>query len=334
MYKIACLLLPQELLLGLFRQGKHFLISCYTNNLYQYGSLSYISYNKKQSLSTGNDGNVVAVQYDWTCVFILLPYRVCCSHWALHTTLVSAIYLASVEKRAIRVVVPEKNPILYSARKVQKTPGDVNTIEEKGECEDDLETAEAKNCRGRTMMKEMPSRKFEHHVAIMLNEYNQPIGPDKAIVNQFSSFLGTLARIPSLCHIDCTDWRLLKTKENMWSYAQKKWIIPGEGKKWVLATINGSLQRYKTMIKQKFYKTYDNDKERHLNRPKCIPEEQFKGFIEMVGSKECTEIMVGFHSSAQDDKLTVIYRKYSKEELVGVVLRSLTTNFVEKLTEE
>ncbi|GAB2267737.1 hypothetical protein Dimus_002719 [Dionaea muscipula] len=80
--------------------------------------------------------------------------------------------------------------------------------------------AETKKCRGRTMMKEIHSRKFQHHVAIMLNEYNQPIGPDKKTMNQFSSFLGTLARIPSLCRIDCTDWRLLKTKEKMWSYAQ------------------------------------------------------------------------------------------------------------------
>ncbi|GAB2280833.1 hypothetical protein Dimus_015456 [Dionaea muscipula] len=85
---------------------------------------------------------------------------------------------------------------------------------------------------------------------------------------------------------DCTDRRLSKTKEKMWSYAQKKWIIPDEGKKWVLATINGSWRRHKTLIKKKYYKLYDNDKERLLNRPKGIPEEQFKGFIEMVGSKK------------------------------------------------
>ncbi|KAK8957991.1 hypothetical protein KSP39_PZI000606 [Platanthera zijinensis] len=66
----------------------------------------------------------------------------------------------------------------------------------------------------------------------------------------------------------------------------KKWIIPDDGKKWVLATINGSWRRYKMIIKQKFYKPYDNDKERLLNRPKGILEEQFKGYIEKVGSKQ------------------------------------------------
>ncbi|KAK8944095.1 hypothetical protein KSP39_PZI007802 [Platanthera zijinensis] len=70
------------------------------------------------------------------------------------------------------------------------------------------------------MMKEIHSRKFDHRVTIMLNEYNQPIGPNKAIMNLFSSFLGTLAQIPSLYRIDCKDWRLLKSKEKMWSYAQ------------------------------------------------------------------------------------------------------------------
>ncbi|GAB2285935.1 hypothetical protein Dimus_020366, partial [Dionaea muscipula] len=61
-------------------------------------------------------------------------------------------------------------------------------------------------------------------------------------------------------------------------------------KKWVLATINGSWRRHKTLIKKKYYKPYDNDKERLLNRPKGIPEEQFKGFIEMVGSKKYKKI--------------------------------------------
>ncbi|KAK8930601.1 hypothetical protein KSP39_PZI016822 [Platanthera zijinensis] len=182
-------------------------------------------------------------------------------------------------------LVPEEEELtnLEEDQHEKSLPGIVKGKETNSETE---KAIEEKNCRGRTMMKEIHSRKFEHRVAIMLNEYNQPIGPDKAVVNQFSCFLGTLARIPSLCRIDCADWRLLKTKEKMWSYAQKKWIIPDEGKKWVLATINGSWRRYKTIIKQKFYKPYNNDKERLMNRPKSIPEEQFKGFIEMVGSKQ------------------------------------------------
>ncbi|KAK8940955.1 hypothetical protein KSP39_PZI010628 [Platanthera zijinensis] len=188
-------------------------------------------------------------------------------------------------------LVPEEEELtnLEEDQHEKSLPGIVKGKETNSETE--KAATEEKNCRGRTMMKEIHSRKFEHRVAIMLNEYNQPIGPDKAVVNQFSSFLGTLARIPSLCRIDCANWRLLKTKEKMWSYAQKKWIIPDEGKKWVLATINGSWRRYKTIIKQKFYKPYNNDKERLLNRPKSIPEEQFKGFIEMVGSKQYKDEM-------------------------------------------
>ncbi|KAH0448994.1 hypothetical protein IEQ34_022794 [Dendrobium chrysotoxum] len=43
---------------------------------------------------------------------------------------------------------------------------------------------------------------------------------------------------------------------------------------------------------------------------------------------ECAKLMIGYHSSATDSKLTVVYRKYSKEELGGVALRSPATKSV------
>ncbi|KAG0502876.1 hypothetical protein HPP92_002948 [Vanilla planifolia] len=42
---------------------------------------------------------------------------------------------------------------------------------------------------------------------------------------------------------------------------------------------------------------------------------------------ECAKHMVDFHSSAPDSKLTVVYRKYSKEELGGVALQPPATKF-------
>ncbi|KAK8948747.1 hypothetical protein KSP39_PZI005929 [Platanthera zijinensis] len=91
----------------------------------------------------------------------------------------------------------------------------------------------------------------------------------------------------------------------------KKWIIPDEGKKWVLATINGSWRRYKTIIKQKYYKPYDNDKERLLNRPKSIPEEQFKGFIEMVGSKHYKVYQHHLEEQLKSSYVTVAGRSFT-----------------------
>ncbi|XP_020588689.1 G2/mitotic-specific cyclin S13-7-like isoform X2 [Phalaenopsis equestris] len=44
---------------------------------------------------------------------------------------------------------------------------------------------------------------------------------------------------------------------------------------------------------------------------------------------ECAKHMVSFHSTAPNSKLTVVYKKYSKDELGGVALRSPATKFVE-----
>ncbi|KAH0456967.1 hypothetical protein IEQ34_014874 [Dendrobium chrysotoxum] len=49
---------------------------------------------------------------------------------------------------------------------------------------------------------------------------------------------------------------------------------------------------------------------------------------------ECAKHMVSFHSAAPGSKLTVVYRKYSKDELGGVALRSPATKFVEDMMGE
>ncbi|KAF3679768.1 putative ethylene-responsive transcription factor-like [Capsicum annuum] len=54
---------------------------------------------------------------------------------------------------------------------------------------------------------------------IVLNELNQPIGPTKAVVTEFSSFLGTLARNGTFCPLNLS-WTKLKTHDDMWSYIQ------------------------------------------------------------------------------------------------------------------
>ncbi|XP_020577360.1 G2/mitotic-specific cyclin S13-7-like isoform X2 [Phalaenopsis equestris] len=46
---------------------------------------------------------------------------------------------------------------------------------------------------------------------------------------------------------------------------------------------------------------------------------------------ECAKMMVGYHSSAADSKLYVLYRKYSKEEFGSVALKSPATKFAEDL---
>ncbi|OIT30390.1 hypothetical protein A4A49_14290 [Nicotiana attenuata] len=61
---------------------------------------------------------------------------------------------------------------------------------------------------------------------ILLNNLNQPVGPSDAVVTEFGSFLGTLARNATLCPLDILDWRKMDTKEDIWEYTKDKYDIP------------------------------------------------------------------------------------------------------------
>nr|XP_033514538.1 uncharacterized protein LOC104106086 isoform X1 [Nicotiana tomentosiformis]XP_033514539.1 uncharacterized protein LOC104106086 isoform X1 [Nicotiana tomentosiformis]XP_033514540.1 uncharacterized protein LOC104106086 isoform X1 [Nicotiana tomentosiformis]XP_033514541.1 uncharacterized protein LOC104106086 isoform X1 [Nicotiana tomentosiformis]XP_033514542.1 uncharacterized protein LOC104106086 isoform X1 [Nicotiana tomentosiformis] len=56
---------------------------------------------------------------------------------------------------------------------------------------------------------------------ILHNYVNQPVGPTEAVVLEFGSFLGTLARNTTLCPLDILDWRKMDTKEDIWEYTKK-----------------------------------------------------------------------------------------------------------------
>lgn len=57
---------------------------------------------------------------------------------------------------------------------------------------------------------------------------------------------------------------------------QTKYIIPEEGRDWVLKTLDDNWRVYKSRVKSKHYNKYKNDEERIRNKPATIPLEQFK----------------------------------------------------------
>ena len=59
---------------------------------------------------------------------------------------------------------------------------------------------------------------FEERKPIILNAANQPIGPNDKTMNEFSSFLGTLARNGTLAPLDQVNWRKMPTKDALWDY--------------------------------------------------------------------------------------------------------------------
>lgn len=76
----------------------------------------------------------------------------------------------------------------------------------------------SRRTRGPTTMREVHTRAFEERKPIILNAANQPIGPDDKTLNEFSSFLGTLARNGTLAPLDEVNWRKMPTKDALWDY--------------------------------------------------------------------------------------------------------------------
>ncbi|OIT00739.1 hypothetical protein A4A49_59811, partial [Nicotiana attenuata] len=141
--------------------------------------------------------------------------------------------------------------------------------------------------RGRTKMYTVHGR--QERQLIVLNEFNQPIGPSKAVVKELGSFLGTLARNATLCPLDKFDWRKMDTKDDLWKYTKEKYDIPDAAKTWALEAIHTAWRRYKSQLKKDHYDTYVNDEIRIKKRPAYVPESQFKGLLKYWNSEAVQE---------------------------------------------
>lgn len=64
-----------------------------------------------------------------------------------------------------------------------------------------------------------------------------------------------------------------------------KYIVPVEGKDWVLKTIRDAWRVHKCRIKKKHYYRWKNDKERWKHRPKQIPDNEFLKLLVMWKNK-------------------------------------------------
>ncbi|XP_016475258.1 uncharacterized protein LOC107796950 isoform X2 [Nicotiana tabacum] len=124
----------------------------------------------------------------------------------------------------------------------------------------------------------------KEHKIIILNEYNQPVGPIKEVVKELGSFLGILARSETFCPLNVFNWRKLDTKDDMWKYIKKKYDIPDEAKPWVFESVCSAWRKYKSQLKTTHFTTYDNDELRMENRPVDIPESHFKDLLKYWNS--------------------------------------------------
>ncbi|XP_016436071.1 uncharacterized protein LOC107762232 isoform X3 [Nicotiana tabacum] len=139
-----------------------------------------------------------------------------------------------------------------------------------------------KRKRGRTQMPRVHGRK--ERKIIILNEYNQPVGPTIEVIKELGSFLSTLARSGTFCPLNVFNWRKLDTKDDMWKYIKETYDIPDEAKPWVFESVCSAWRKYKSQFKTTHFTTYENDELRMENRPVDIPKSHFKDLLKYWNS--------------------------------------------------
>ncbi|GER49445.1 regulator of Vps4 activity in the MVB pathway protein, partial [Striga asiatica] len=105
-----------------------------------------------------------------------------------------------------------------------------------------------KRTRGPSLCKDIHDRTIDDRSPIILNGLCQPIGPDKATLDKFSRFLGSLARDSNLAPLNEVNWTHVRDKDKIWEYVKTKFVIAEEDTDDELKTIPDSqlkdLQKY------------------------------------------------------------------------------------------
>ncbi|KAL2921266.1 WD repeat-containing protein pop1 [Bienertia sinuspersici] len=173
--------------------------------------------------------------------------------------------------------------------------------------------------------------------AIILNEFGQPIGPvtpEKDTVGEFSRFLGTIARDYGTAPLLHKTWKLVPSKEKMWEYVLTKYIVPEQGREWVLKTVGAAWRIHKCRFKKKRYYRYPNNKLRWLNRPKRVPDDDFKKLLILWNKKTEKKAMKNYTppddgSGPKDPYLGVMGKEYTgRRRLYG---RGVTNKVLHKV---
>ncbi|XP_048501344.2 uncharacterized protein LOC104899254 isoform X6 [Beta vulgaris subsp. vulgaris] len=131
--------------------------------------------------------------------------------------------LSSTRGRATRQLLIEQK------KKTSETPEEeTRNSNEQGELSrnktNKQDDDDGKARRGPTMCYKVHGRNEEERLQIILNENFQPIGPDNETVNEFTSFLGTIARKANILPLTIESWPKIgkDKKEELWEYVTKK----------------------------------------------------------------------------------------------------------------
>ncbi|XP_016199550.1 uncharacterized protein LOC107640552 [Arachis ipaensis] len=133
-----------------------------------------------------------------------------------------------------------------------------------------------KKIYGKTMCKKLHATYFNDRREVEFFG-EQPIGPTKEVVSNLNQILGTTVRNPRFVTLLYTSWHGVpkNLKEDMWEYANQKFILPITSKPWVMKGFCRAWKKYKGEIKKEHFLKYNTKKEMIKNRPLEILEVQF-----------------------------------------------------------
>ncbi|XP_049412527.1 uncharacterized protein LOC125875583 [Solanum stenotomum] len=138
------------------------------------------------------------------------------------------------------------------------------------------EISKPKKVRGQIAFKDIHARNLEERKEVTFDK-GQAVGPTNKIVSELSKFIGTIARNPRFISLMYTSWHAVPndTKKRMWEYINSKFLLPVEGKKWVMTGLRDAWRRHKQNIKEIFFDKNSTLEDMLAKRPDGIPDNQF-----------------------------------------------------------
>ncbi|KAH0679159.1 hypothetical protein KY284_020244 [Solanum tuberosum] len=139
---------------------------------------------------------------------------------------------------------------------------------------------EPKKVRGKSTCKDIHARNLEERKKVTFDK-GQAVGPTGKIVSELTNFIGTISRNSRFINLMYTSWHAVPKdkKKRMWEYINSKFLIPVEGKKWVMTSLRDSCRRYKQKIKERYFDKNSSVEDMLTKRPDDMPEEQFRQLI-------------------------------------------------------
>ncbi|KAH0767924.1 hypothetical protein KY285_003795 [Solanum tuberosum] len=179
-------------------------------------------------------------------------------------------------------IINEHNKGLDDLVDQEELGGDECDVEEEVDIDcSTKEISKPKKVRGQTTCKDIHARNLEERKEVTFDK-GQAVGPTNKIVSELSNFIGTIARNPRFISLMYTSWHAVpnNTKKCMWEYINSKFLLPVEGKKWVMIGLRDAWRRHKQKIKENFFDKNNTLEDMLAKRPNGIPDNQFRQLIE------------------------------------------------------